>query len=67
LEDKTVVFYDTEEDKKLPFSPTETVKNTLSDNNFFEVFYDGKIKAVYGASSVQEKVVMVRSRIFIGY
>lgn len=67
LEDKTVVFYDTEEDNKLPFSPTETVKNTLSDNNFFEVFYDGKIKAIYDSSSAQKDSSMIRSRMFIGY
>lgn len=67
LEGKTIVFYDTEDDKKLPFSPTETVKNTLSDNNFFEVFYDGKIEAVYDIGSIQKNAAMIRSRVFMGY
>jgi hypothetical protein len=43
------------------------MKNTLSDNNFFEVFYAGKIKAVYGMSSIRENAVTVSSRAFIGY
>ena len=64
---KTIVFYDTKDDETLPFSPTATLKNVLSDNNFFDVYYVGKIKAFYGGVSDNGNEVKINSRIFLGY
>lgn len=64
---KTIVFYDTKDDESLPFSPTATLKNVLSDNNFFEVFYYGKMKVVYGGAPNKRNEVMIKSRMFLGY
>ena len=64
LQDKTIVFYDTEGDKKLPFSPTETLKNTLSDKNFFYVFFPNLADKInYDGKGEIE----VKSRWFLGY
>lgn len=64
LEDKTVAFYDTEEDKKLPFSPTETLKNTLSDKNFFSVFFPNLADKIdYNGQGE----IKIKSRQFLGY
>lgn len=67
LSGKTILFYDTDEDKNLPFSPTETIKNTLSDNNFFDVFYGGKINAIYTYENTANNIIRVESRMFLGY
>ena len=64
LENKTVVFYDAEEDKKLPFSPTETVKNTLSDKNFFYVFFPNLADKINYDGQGEIKI---KSRRFLGY
>jgi len=66
----TVVFYDTAKDTDLPWSPSEQLKVILSDNNFFEVFYGGKIKAVYsylGDVTDKDNVIMIPARQFLGY
>jgi len=48
LENKeVVVFYDRPEDKNLLLSPSKEVKLALSGNNFFSVFYGGRIKAYF--------------------
>src|SRR5258706_3064799 len=39
LEGNEIDFVDTESDIDLPWSPTATLKTTLSDNNFFFVFF----------------------------
>jgi hypothetical protein len=67
LSGKTINFYDSDEDKLLPFSPTDTLKNTLSDNNFFEVLYSGSIKATYDVYSKKEDVININSRIFLDH
>jgi len=64
---KTIFFYDTAEDKNLPFAPTATLKDVLSDNNFFDVFYEGNIKAIYGGATNDKNKVMIKSRQFLGY
>jgi hypothetical protein len=62
---KEIIFYDTKDDKNLPFSPTLIVKTSLSDKNFFEVFFKD-IKNVFYLTS-EDKVGNVESRQFIGY
>jgi hypothetical protein len=42
-----VIFYDNPKDSQLPWSPADQVRLSLSDNNYWQVFYDGKIKAYY--------------------
>ena len=66
----SIVFYDTPEDIDLPWKPSEQLKVILSDNNFFEVFYEGKIIAVYSYTSdvlENENVIMLPARKFLGY
>ncbi len=67
LSGKTIVFIDTPDDSKLPFSPTITLKSVLSDNNFFNVFYPNAIKAVYNEKIDRENYIVVHSRMFVGY
>ena len=67
LINKTILFYDSSEDVSLPFSPTSTIKNALSDNNFFDVFYNGNIKAVYDGRDHGKNTIKIKSRQFIGY
>ena len=62
---KTVLFYDTVKDKDLPWSPSEVVKTTLSDNNFFQVFFP-QITAYYGETDVKNPD-KIYSRQFLGY
>lgn len=63
-----VEFYDTEEDNDLPWSPTEVLKVTLSNNNFFEVFFDEKITLYSGRDNAPEtKIVKLRARQFLNY
>jgi len=61
---KNVIFYDTEKDKDLPWSPTGVLKTVLSDNNFFEVFYP-LITAYYEDVKVDGE--KIPSRQFLGY
>ncbi len=44
---KTIIFYDTDEDFDLPWKPTQQLKLILSDNNFSDVLFKGKIKVLY--------------------
>ena len=45
LSGKSIVFYDTLEDADSPWIPSQTLKNTLSDEDFFEVYFS-EIKSV---------------------
>lgn len=67
LTGKTIVFYDSADDRSLPFSPTGIVENSLSNNNFFQAYYDGGIKALYGASEETKSTINISSRVFLGY
>ena len=67
---KVVVFSDTDEDKNLPWSPSEIVKVVLSDQNYFNVFWDDKLEAYYYNSGVKGRnnsVFNIKSRQFLGY
>ncbi len=65
-----VIFYDTSEDSDLPWSPSEVLKDVLSDDNFFSVFHGGKITPVYlHAEEIEEDVegIKLPARQFLGY
>ena len=67
---KTVAFYDTKEDKELPWNPSEVLKVVLSDNNYFKVFWNQKYTAKYYNSlgEISEKnSIELRARKFLGY
>ncbi len=65
---KTIAFYDTEEDKELPWSPTEVLRVTLSDQNYFKVFWDDKMTAGYYNSEEEAKEeIKIKARQFLGY
>ena len=69
LMNKTIVFHDAPRDSELPWQPTQVLKQVLSDNNFFEVFYDEKIVAVYNNDVLlnNSNVVKIPAREFLGY
>jgi len=69
LTNKTIIFYDTDEDGELPWSPTKVLKDTLSDNNYFRNFFPS-VSAVYldrkpGKTGPDQYPVY--SRQFLGY
>jgi hypothetical protein len=66
----TVAFYDTEEDKSLPWSPSNVLKAVLSDNNYFTVYWNGDYRAEYYGflPKIDERgLIMIKSRDFLGY
>jgi len=67
---KTIAFYDTEEDSNLPWSPSEILKATLSDQNYFRVFWNDNLTAIYYNSEEEIKagqVMKIKARDFLGY
>jgi hypothetical protein len=64
LSGKSIYFIDTEHDKDLPWSPTAVLKNALSGNNFFYVYFPNLANAVRYENGVGYKIP---SRIFLGY
>lgn len=65
---KTIAFYDTEEDKELPWSPAEVLKVTLSDQNYFKVFWNDKWTVGYYNSEKEAKgEIEIKARKFLGY
>jgi hypothetical protein len=65
---QNIVFYDLPEDEDLPWSPSSVVKTSLSDNNFFEVYYPGKYEVWYGRENFQgEEAIYIGARQFLGY
>ncbi len=63
-----VDFYDTNEDKDLPWSPTELVKVVLSQSNFFEVFFQGEFELLQeGDDQPEEDIIRVKARDLLNY
>ena len=64
-----VVFYNTQKDDQLPWSPSEVIKNTLSDEDYFLVFMPGVTSVEYKeeVTSREDQVKYIESRQFIGY
>lgn len=70
VEGETVLvdFYDTSEDGKLPWSPSELVKVVLSQNNFFEVFFKDEFELLQeGVDQSGKDVVRVKARDLLNY
>ena len=67
---ETIVFYDTEEDKGLPWSPSGILKVVLSDNNYLKVFWNDRFSVKYYNSEDQTAealILKLRARKFLGY
>lgn len=67
---KTIVFYDTKEDEDLPWSPSETLKVVLSDQNYFKVFWNNRYIVRYsgpGQVTSEGEVLNIGARNFLGY
>lgn len=64
---RTIIFQDTALDSDLPWSPTNLVSGVLSGSNFFEVFYPGQFKVVYGMDKDNIDGEYIPSRMFLGY
>ncbi len=62
-----VVFYDTAEDAQLPWSPSSVLKNTLSDQNFFEVYFKGKLVGEYNPERIEASSLKIPSRFILQY
>lgn len=64
-----VVFYDTPDDKSLPWSPAEVVKTTLSEDDYFIVFHPEvkSVKYIPVKENEIEDVLYLESRQFLGY
>lgn len=69
LEGKTIVFYDTEEDKTLPWPPSSLIKDSLSDNNFFTVYFGNLYTVYYGVvpKELTGALIKIGGRSFLGY
>jgi hypothetical protein len=65
---KYIEFYDTGEDKELPWSPSELVKVVLSQNNFFEVFFKDEFELLQEENEwLGQDVIRVRARSLLNY
>lgn len=63
-----VQFYDTPKDNSLPWKPSAQLKNILGNNNFFEVYYKGRLQAIYGDNNSNERPLLkVDARRFLNY
>ena len=63
---KRIILVDTPKDTELPWSPTETVKVVLSNQDFFTVFFPDKFEVKYDIEGKGEGI-KVESRQFLGY
>lgn len=67
---KNITFIDTPEDGQLPWSPTETLKTTISDKNFFLVFFPDladRVNYVGSGEAPDSSTQIINSRQFLGY
>lgn len=68
---KEIYFVDTNNDSKLPWSPTAVVKTALSDNNFFYVYFPTIVKNVnyLGINKLPKanNLYIIESRLFLNY
>lgn len=66
----TLAFYDQPEDQQLLLKPSDEVRLALSGNNFFAVFYEGKIRAIYAHSEeeIQDpEAIRIPARQFVEF
>jgi len=67
---KSIVFYDTKDDSNLPWSPSEVLKVVLSDQNYFRVFWNGRLQAKYvsyNLTTTEQRELGLKARTFLGY
>lgn len=65
---KYIEFYDTSEDEELPWSPSDLVKVVLSQNNFFEVFFEDEFELMQeGIDKLEDNIVRVKARDLLNY
>ncbi|OGM13508.1 hypothetical protein A3A76_03725 [Candidatus Woesebacteria bacterium RIFCSPLOWO2_01_FULL_39_23] len=62
-----IVFIDTPEDLDLPWKPSQIIRTTLSDQNYFYVYYPGNFRVYYGNDYVSADAYEIKARQFIGY
>jgi 4-amino-4-deoxy-L-arabinose transferase-like glycosyltransferase len=63
-----LVFYNRSEDLNLGWSPVDSLKNILSDNDFFEVFFPGiRVKYLESPSDINQTGVLLRARDFLNF
>ena len=63
-----IMFYDTPDDNNLPWLPSRVIKDTLSNTNFFDVFFPGEFEVIYGNSNTESvNFQLIEARRFIGY
>jgi hypothetical protein len=63
IKGKRIVFYDTLEDANSPWIPSQTIKDTLSDDDFFLVFFP-EVKSVdyqIGADNLEDFDIKIRA------
>src|SRR4030042_2224546 len=62
-----IAFIDTEKDSNLPWKPSEIVRSSLSDQNYFKVFYPGQFNVYYGYDNIPEDALKIEARQFTGH
>ncbi len=71
IDSKKIYFVDSDQDKSLPWSPTQLVKTALSDKNFFFVYFPAVAGNVYYAGEEKipnrGKAYIINSRMFLNY
>ena len=69
-DDKFLIeFYNTDYDADLPWKPSDLVSDSISGNNFFEVFFKDNFRLADGENygDPVRKTLKVRARDFLGY
>jgi len=64
---KRIVFIDSNKDIELPWKPSEILKTSLSNQNYFDVYYPGIFDVCYGNECIIGSAYTVEGRQFIGY
>lgn len=67
LLNKKIVFIDTDKDSDLPWKPTQILKASLSDQNYFKVFHPDRFIVYYGNEFISDNAIIIEARQFIGY
>lgn len=70
LPNSTLAFYDVPTDSTLPWLPSAVLKNTLSDNYYFQTLSPGKFKVIYFTTlpdKIPAGMIPIPARQFLGY
>ena len=63
----TITFVDTDKDGDLPWKPSEILKASLSDENYYKVFHPKEFVVYYGNEFITDDAYIIEARQFIGY